>query len=44
MADRYSGDYSENEHLNEIIAKYLAASDAGKALDRQQFLDQQANP
>ncbi|MBC8872543.1 MAG: protein kinase [Planctomycetes bacterium] len=40
MADRYSGDYSENEHLNEIIAKYLAASDAGKALDRQQFLDQ----
>ncbi|MBL7039887.1 MAG: protein kinase [Pirellulaceae bacterium] len=34
---------SGNEHLNQIIAEYLAATDSGEALDRQQFLDRHSD-
>ena len=43
MSSDDSGDYSANERLNEIIAEYLAAAEAGEAPDRREFLDRHAD-
>jgi len=39
MSSDDSGDSSGNELLNQIIAEYLAAAEAGEGLDRQELLD-----